>query len=250
MIRNTRIEKRFTLIELLVVVAIIAILLAILLPVLARARSMANEAICASRQRQVGLALILFADEHDHFLPGNRYDRGNIGENAWMADWLFGNDDDFNDTPVKGTLWPYVEDRQLYRCPSLPFIRYRSGEGSNGHFDYVAYEGFTGAKVGKLPTETLYASFKTVRTPLITEEDPRWHINTSSTNVEGAHGNLDKMGHWHRGGGNYVAVDGSVSWFKEDWARDANSWTARGPSGRDGIPIGHTNTSFGWWNEQ
>ncbi len=59
----------FTLIDLLVVIAIIAILAAILFPVFAQAREKARQTVCLSNERQLGLALLQYAQDYDETLP-------------------------------------------------------------------------------------------------------------------------------------------------------------------------------------
>ena len=64
-----RLNKGFTLIELLVVIAIIGILAGILLPVLSRARESARSTQCASNVKQIGMGLIMYANENSEAFP-------------------------------------------------------------------------------------------------------------------------------------------------------------------------------------
>ena len=60
----------FTLIELLVVIAVIAILAAAMLPALANAKRKGHQTTCRSNMKQTGVAMQLYADDHEEFLPG------------------------------------------------------------------------------------------------------------------------------------------------------------------------------------
>lgn len=59
----------FTLVELLVVIAVIAILAALLLPALSRAKDSARKVACVSNLRQVGLAVYIYAQDHNGRIP-------------------------------------------------------------------------------------------------------------------------------------------------------------------------------------
>lgn len=71
-------KRGFTLIELLVVIAIIALLLAILIPGLKLAKDVAKRTLCASRLRQVGVAMRSYSQSFE-YLP-DAYDRNDNPE--------------------------------------------------------------------------------------------------------------------------------------------------------------------------
>jgi prepilin-type N-terminal cleavage/methylation domain-containing protein len=104
----------FTLIELLVVIAIIAILAAILFPVFAQVREKARQSACISNQRQIGSALMIYAQDYDETFPrvtfysksGNR--------------WGFKGDLTYTWT---NALRPYLKSLDVLACPSNPYSR-------------------------------------------------------------------------------------------------------------------------------
>src|SRR5260221_9145477 len=59
----------FTLIELLVVIAIIAILAGMLLPSLSRAKEAGRRISCVNNMRQLGVSLVIYADDNQGFHP-------------------------------------------------------------------------------------------------------------------------------------------------------------------------------------
>ncbi len=120
--------KGFTLIELLVVIAVIALLMAILVPVLRSAREQGQRVVCLSNLRQLTLAWVLYADDHDGKLVSGwatGFMLGNPG--VYMEGWQgFDFYYDFIPSeewppwitgPDKGALWPYLKDEKIYRCP-------------------------------------------------------------------------------------------------------------------------------------
>ncbi len=88
-------------IELLVVIAIIAILAALLFPVFNRAKQEAKRTSCESNIRQVGVAALLYAADHD--------------------DRLFGPDSGDEKPRYWGDLaQPYLKSKAVLNCPMEP----------------------------------------------------------------------------------------------------------------------------------
>src|SRR6266404_4497759 len=59
----------FTLVELLVILAILGVVVWLLLPMLNNAREKDNRIGCASNLRQIGIALLAYASDHEGHLP-------------------------------------------------------------------------------------------------------------------------------------------------------------------------------------
>jgi prepilin-type N-terminal cleavage/methylation domain-containing protein/prepilin-type processing-associated H-X9-DG protein len=66
----------FTLIELLTVIAIIGILAAILIPTVSKVRSSARQATCASNMRQIAMAVLMYSQDNQDWLPASRVGTG------------------------------------------------------------------------------------------------------------------------------------------------------------------------------
>jgi prepilin-type N-terminal cleavage/methylation domain-containing protein/prepilin-type processing-associated H-X9-DG protein len=134
-ISNPKRGRAFTLVELLVVIAIIAIIASLILPALARAKARAQGSFCLNNTRQLAIAWMIYADEHNGLLAYNLGQSARIASavsaNAasgpqmsdnWVnnvLDWET-NSDNTNTAELVGTgLGPYTSaSAALYRCPS------------------------------------------------------------------------------------------------------------------------------------
>lgn len=117
-------------VELLVVIGIIAALISILLPSLGRAREAAKQAYCLSNIRQIGMAMITYADVNRGWFPSTSGE----GEPIVSSDWLFwqpGRD------PTESSIATYMGGfkAEMFRCPS-DNLDFRARDLGHGTYRY------------------------------------------------------------------------------------------------------------------
>lgn len=114
--------QRFTLVELLVVIAVIAILAALLLPALQRARLAAETVSCTGNFRQCGMALQMYLENYDNWLPRNT---GSSSDTTINRFWWSGLAVDLG-WATFDEHWNYRSSNarmQFFYCPSEPLLK-------------------------------------------------------------------------------------------------------------------------------
>jgi prepilin-type N-terminal cleavage/methylation domain-containing protein/prepilin-type processing-associated H-X9-DG protein len=240
-------RRGFTLIELLVVIAIIAILAAILFPVFAQARDKARQASCLSNCKQLGLALMMYANDYDDTLPPAK-----IGASPPFRHECAATGEGY---PLYPAFWqdviiPYSKNRDILRCPSRPdrgYVPNKADKPVNGDPKSLLF-GYTGNhwafvnKTDKSVTTGWNAHGRTLAS--ISEPanlifvlegfsscpEVRWRVDQ----------NLDCS--VHNGGSTYVFCDGHAKWMRVARTLDPeNLWAdpAFDPKAREEIYKSH-----------
>ncbi|MGM0494451.1 MAG: DUF1559 domain-containing protein [Armatimonadota bacterium] len=204
-------RKGFTLIELLVVIAIIAILAAILFPVFARAREKARQTSCLNNVRQIMTGIVMYNTDYDEVNIMRYYDVEQDGSWVNRVEWY-------------ESIMPYVQNEQVFACPSHPLRRSGWGltytmncEREIRSMSYHGNANLLSLADVKAPAELILLGERTSRSSH--RVCPPYH--TSSSNCAPiTTGDVDKL---HNGGANYGFFDGHAKWYRVDQTVEPNN---------------------------
>jgi prepilin-type processing-associated H-X9-DG protein/prepilin-type N-terminal cleavage/methylation domain-containing protein len=211
------VRRAFTLMELLVVISVIALLLAILMPVLNKSRQGARAVACSARMRQIGLASVMYVQDHDGQFARSSHSASACGCLRWGPAFMpyLG----FGGYQGSTTAAWNAAFRKFYRCPSDRRQNLTWSYGKNVWFELESAETGEALGTGKGPT---YHAVTQVRRPGATvefgellslgaEDHIMAHFWLMDTTIEaGMMATLEIDTARHGGRANYVYVDGHV----------------------------------------
>lgn len=144
----------FSLLELLVVLAVVLVLTGILIPAMASVREQANRMICSSYMRQIGLATMMYTDDHDSLPPSEYIVDGRQDVQELMA--AHSGEGDYADEGWQGfghLFNDYIENAEVFYCPSH--------EGEHSYDQYASrYEQYDNVPFGPPALGAIYTNYQ------------------------------------------------------------------------------------------
>jgi type II secretory pathway pseudopilin PulG len=227
-----RLQRAFTLIELMTLVAVGVVVSATLLPAFSSARTRSASVACAANQKQLALAMALYAGDNGGAIPSTDNWRNRNGLPVPLTGggyWAGASPAISSRTTIpeaiqrvrdgltNAPLWPYAANTALYHCPSDARFERRPGQG--WAFDsYSKVNGMAGIW-GWAPSQRPFQNVADIPEPslsflFVEESDPRggnlgtWVLNDTPT------GWVDPVAAWHDTGANSVYADGHQDYHR------------------------------------
>ena len=218
-------KNAFTLIEILVVIAIISLLMGILFPVFLQVREKAKANTCLSNIKQIGTAILLYAQDYDE-----KYPRIESHLN-YKFGFIFYSKDIFLFPEI---IEPYTKNKNVV-CPNIPMYQNINPKFSSGYMMNTFLGHFLQEEEGGNPdrVELVGRSLSSVYIPSNTvmlgesktgRFDFVYPDYTSNANsilriiaqdlYFGVAKNEKNGATRHNDGSNYVFCDGHAKWYK------------------------------------